>query len=326
MFPHDDDPCPPPNAIRLSLTHTHIHTRAPGNTDRDGSRLNTFARPGDLASANPRDRPGEYWHVDGSQNALPQVYATISAAHHETAKCGSSRTLFASGVKAFNLLSPEMQKRAESLGVRYSKRLKPTNLRSGIQDSYASQAASASAVVRLRHHDQNAGYEYLVNPLVRTHPILGTKSIWVSPGDMECLEPLVEGDGEPLSPEESHELLRKFFMPGTVDGLVYEHTYELGDYVIWDNRQMIHSTAAYDYDDGARHLHHVSLKGPPCQQNDIPIRVGKVVATAEDIQKVWWSSSDKKSETSSSSSGYTPAGEVGVMTFQRPDQWAEKAH
>ena len=92
-----------------------------GNTDRDGKPLQSFARPGELRSANPRDRLGEYWHVDGSQNAMPMIFATISAANRETARCGGSRTLFASGFKAFDLLQDDLKEKAEKLAVRYSK-------------------------------------------------------------------------------------------------------------------------------------------------------------------------------------------------------------
>ena len=65
-----------------------------------------------------------------------------------------------------------------------------------------------------------------------------------------------------------------------------------------------------------QYLKTVSLKGPPNQNEDIPLRLGKVIATKEDIQKVWWSKNPM---------GYGGSNnEVGVMTFQRPDEWSAK--
>jgi hypothetical protein len=71
------------------------------------------------------------------------------------------------------------------------------------------------------------GYSYLVNTLLRTHPETGTRSIWPSPGDMECLETL---DGsEVIPPAESKALLQRLLEPGTREELIYSHEWELGD-------------------------------------------------------------------------------------------------
>jgi alpha-ketoglutarate-dependent taurine dioxygenase len=81
-----------------------------GNVDRHGTRLEHFVRG------------GRYWHVDGSQNALPMVMSWISAAEPGSARCGGSRTLFASGVRALELLDESSRELACGLAVRYSTR------------------------------------------------------------------------------------------------------------------------------------------------------------------------------------------------------------
>ena len=78
-FPHNADFRPP------ALEYL-------GNTDKKGKRLEQFVRG------------GRYWHVDGSQNALPMVMTWISAADRATVQCGNSSTLFASGVRALEVL------------------------------------------------------------------------------------------------------------------------------------------------------------------------------------------------------------------------------
>eukprot|EP01044_Picomonas_judraskeda_P025959 COSAG03_NODE_7711_length_881_cov_1.471867_1_plen_214_part_01 len=96
-FPHNADFRPP------ALEYL-------GNTDKHGKRLENFVRG------------GRYWHVDGSQNALPMVITLISAAERGSVQCGGSSTLFASGVRALELLAPAERALAESLAVRYSTR------------------------------------------------------------------------------------------------------------------------------------------------------------------------------------------------------------
>ena len=43
---------------------------------------------------------------------MPMVYSTISAAHLATARPGNSRTLFASGTKAYELLPDDLKEQA----------------------------------------------------------------------------------------------------------------------------------------------------------------------------------------------------------------------
>ena len=68
--------------------------------------------------------------------------------------------------------------------------------------------------------------------------------------------------------------------------------------VVWDNRSMLHSTEAYDYDNVSRHMHLCSMKGPPEQGSpgpgQIPLRVGPVVAGMPEIRKLWWGEDDPR--------------------------------
>ena len=109
-FPHNADFRPP------ALEYL-------GNTDKHGNRLEKFVRG------------GRYWHVDGSQNALPMVITLISAAERKSVQCGGSSTLFASGVRALELLTPAERALAHSLAVRYSTRDPHTHERAGIKVS-----------------------------------------------------------------------------------------------------------------------------------------------------------------------------------------------
>ncbi len=272
-FPHNADFRPP------ALEYL-------GNTDKHGERLEQFVRG------------GRYWHVDGSQNALPMVITWISAAERASVQCGGSSTLFASGVRALELLTPADQALAHSLAVRYSTRDPHTHERAGVKAGPGTDRNSGAPALSplLRNHDLEHGYDWLCNPLVRHHPETGRPSLWPSPGDMECLEDIETA--EAMTPEESSQVLQQLLAPGTQDEHVYAHKWEVGDVVCWDNRSMLHSTESYDYDHASRHMHLCSMKGPPEQGSPlpgrIPLRVGPVIAGLPEIRKLWWGEDDPR--------------------------------
>lgn len=249
-----------------------------GNVDRVGKALPDtrlpHGAPRQLATpANPHGRNGEYWHCDGAQNAMPQLYSAISAAS-PVASCGGSSTRFVSGTRALQALPSALRRTALSLAVR--------NAGGGHapgQDREGNKAYTELGPL-LRHHDNGNGYTHVTNPLVRMGPHGG--SLWVSPNDMQRLE-TIDGSKQ-LSGEESHALLQEILGPGLADELVYEHRWQPGDFVVYDNRSTLHSTVAYQ---GDRHLHLMGFKGPVGQPG-IPIRVGEIVADDADIAKFWW--------------------------------------
>ena len=55
----------------------------------------------------------------------------------------------------------------------------------------------------LRNHDLTNGFDWLCNPLVRTHPETGARSLWPSPGDMECFEDIETAQPIPSAGEPS---------------------------------------------------------------------------------------------------------------------------
>ena len=287
QFPHNADFRPP------ALEYL-------GNTDKEGNRLEHFVRD------------GRYWHVDGSQNALPMVMTFISAAHRPTVSCGGSSTLFASGVRALELLPPADRELAESLAVRYSTRDPHTHERGAAGPGTDRNSGAPTLSPLLRNHDLEHGYDYLCNPLVRHHPDTGRPSIWPSPGDMECFEDIESGEAMP--PAESAQLLQRLLAPGTQDEFIYSHSWEVGDVIAWDNRSMIHSTETYDYENASRHMHLCSMKGPPDQGSPgpgrIPLRVGPVIAGLPEIRKLWWGEDDPRQ--------FVMGSKGKVPTFSKP--------
>ena len=70
-------------------------------------------------------------------------------------------------------------------------------------------------------------------PIFITHPVTGRKSLYVS----RLMSARIEG----LSREESDAALDQLFAIAEDPAIVYEHRWELGDLVIWDNWCSIHA-------------------------------------------------------------------------------------
>jgi len=92
-----------------------------------------------------------------------------------------------------------------------------------------------------------------VHPLVRTHPDNGRKALYLNPVRMESIVGMEDQDALKLI----DELMRH----STQKKYEYRHQWRYGDWVIWDNRSVMHQ-ANPDYDmNERRFLYRLMLKG-----------------------------------------------------------------
>jgi taurine dioxygenase len=98
------------------------------------------------------------------------------------------------------------------------------------------------------------------HPLVRTHPLLGTRAIYYSPSHTAEVEGLSEADSQPLFAE----LLRHMTQPD----LIYKHHWSVGDVVMWDNSATMHRRDPFP-GHYSRLLKRVSFRYPP--EHRIPV-------------------------------------------------------
>ena len=92
-----------------------------------------------------------------------------------------------------------------------------------------------------------------VHPVVRTHPDNGRKALYLNPVRMESIVGLEDQDALKLI----DELMRH----STQKKYEYRHQWRYGDWVIWDNRSVMHQ-ANPDYDmNERRYLYRLMLKG-----------------------------------------------------------------
>jgi taurine dioxygenase len=92
-----------------------------------------------------------------------------------------------------------------------------------------------------------------VHPLVRTHPENGRKALYLNPVRIESIVGMADGEALNLVSELiEHPIQKKY---------EYRYQWHYGDFVIWDNRSVIHK-ANPDYNmSERRYLYRLMLKG-----------------------------------------------------------------
>ncbi|MEO7727080.1 MAG: TauD/TfdA family dioxygenase [Burkholderiales bacterium] len=94
------------------------------------------------------------------------------------------------------------------------------------------------------------------HPVVRTHEETGAKALYVH----ETMTDYVEG----MEPAASEALLRRLYDHSTQNpALQYHHQWCTGDFVIWDDRALLHAATADYAENEKRLLFRTMLKGGP---------------------------------------------------------------
>ena len=155
---------------------------------------------------------GNGWHTDVTCDEIPPLGSMLYI--KETPDSGGGDTLYADMYLAYELLSEKMKE-----------------LLSGLI------AVHDGALPYLRNYKVAApdGHEYPKNehPIITTHPETGKKSLFVD----RLMTQRIEG----VSYEESEEILEQLYAAGENEEVVYEHEWQLGDFVMWDNRCVNHA-------------------------------------------------------------------------------------
>ncbi|HEY1247272.1 MAG TPA: TauD/TfdA family dioxygenase [Hyphomicrobiaceae bacterium] len=157
------------------------------------------------------------WHSDSSFRAVPAKYSLLSA------RCVNPKggdTEFADMRAAYDALDEETQREIEDHVCEHSLMYSRGSL--GFLD-YTEEEKQMFTPVRQR--------------LVRTHPVTGRKSLYLSSHAGTIL-------GMPTP--EARILLRDLTEHATQPRFVYVHKWRLHDLVMWDNRQTMHRGRRYD--------------------------------------------------------------------------------
>ena len=196
-----------------------------GNVDADGKRV-TARR---VKSA----RGNEMWHSDSSFREIPAMYSILAA--HEVPDEGGE-TEFASARAAWKRLDAETRALIHD--------------RVGVHDYIYSRTKMGENAV---NQSQRKFMRPVRQRLVRQNPVTGDRSVFVGSHVKE-----IEG----MPDDEARALIARLIAEVTRADSVYRHRWRAGDFVIWDNRCLLHRGVGYDEEKYRRRMHQTRVRCP----------------------------------------------------------------
>lgn len=156
------------------------------------------------------------WHSDQTYTKRP-VFGTVMYAIEVPEQGG--QTYFGDLAAAYAAIPPDLKAEVDGQTALYS-----------IGRTKTTQRLPLRADQLSRTPDQR-------HPLVRTHPYLGRKALYLSPSHMV-------GIGE-MSEEESFAVVARLTEWAEQSDFVYRHDWRVGDVVMWDNTSVMHRRDAF---------------------------------------------------------------------------------
>jgi len=169
------------------------------------------------------------WHTDSSFQQPPARYSMLSA---KEVPAAGGETEYADMRAAYDAL--------------------PAALKAQIADlrAFHSIIYSRSTIGFTEFSDaERAKFPGAEQPLVRIHPGSGRKSVYIASHASHIV-------GWPVP--DGRLLLRELMALATLPQFVYRHTWRVGDFVIWDNRCMMHRGLPFDEATQRRDLRRVT--------------------------------------------------------------------
>lgn len=186
--------------------------------------------------AHERHNFGGLWHTDTAYLAAPPM-ATLLLARVVPPHGGD--TLFASGVAAYEALTPAMRRLLDGLRA---------------VNSSAKADVTKTREDRVRDAGSAAAREVFesIHPVVRTHPETGARSLYVNNGHTLRFEGMTEAESAPL--------LHFLFEHQTRPEFTCRVSWQPGTLTLWDNRCVLHNPIN-DYHGYERVMHRITLAG-----------------------------------------------------------------
>ncbi|MDO9222082.1 MAG: TauD/TfdA family dioxygenase [Caulobacter sp.] len=183
---------------------------------------------------------GGGWHSDWSFLEAPPAATLL---HAKIIPPVGGDTLFADGAAAYETLPDETKRALEGLRAWHS-----ATGPYGPEGYFAKESGRVGMTI-LSSPEADRRFSH---PLVRTHPVTGRKSLFISPGYTVG----VEG----MDAAESGPLLASLFAHMTADRFVIRLAWAADTLTLWDNRCVLHH-ATGGYDGHRRVLHRTTLVG-----------------------------------------------------------------
>jgi taurine dioxygenase len=178
---------------------------------------------------------GEMWfHIDSGYAEKPYNYTFLYAL--ELPSTGGN-TQFSNMYKAYDALPADLK------------------IRLAGKKALHIHEYERSAKVELR--DDLSKSAHFFHPVFSTHAETGRKSLFVD----RLMTARIEG----LPKEENESLLEQLYEIGERPEFIYEHKWQLGDFVMWDNRCAIHARTWFPPEE-RRLLRRCAIEGAPIHE------------------------------------------------------------
>ncbi len=189
------------------------------------------------ADGNPTSRPytsGNYfWHTDKSYHAVPSLMTLL---HAKELPPEGGDTQFCNMYLSYEAM-PEARRR-ELAGLKVVHSWEANRRNTGHKPPTEAEKRERPPVI---------------HPLIRTHPDTGRKLLYIGIHTSHVVG-MPEADGRAL--------LEELIDYATKPEYVYSHNWHVGDFVMWDNRCLVHRAVKdYDMDAHRRVLHRTVVRG-----------------------------------------------------------------
>jgi len=216
-------------------TAAHIRKRSETRLGPDIADFSNLDKTGKIMSAEDRvwffklgDR---LWHSDSSFRPIPAKYSLLSG---RIIPSWGANTEFADMRAAYDALDPRTKAEVEDLVCEHSLRFSREAI--GFTDLTAEEIAA---------------FRPIQQRLVRTHPVTGRKSLFLSSHAGTILGWTIP---------EARMFLRDLTEHATQPHFVYSHEWRVHDLVMWDNRTTMHRARRFDHNE-VRDVRRTTLAG-----------------------------------------------------------------
>ena len=181
----------------------------------------------------PHTHGNYFWHTDKSYHAVPSLMTLLYAV--DVPQTGGD-TLFCNMQLAYKALTDPEKESLKSL--------------KAVHSWEASRRNTGNIPAS---EEQKRERPPVSHPLVRTHPVTTSKSLYLG---------MHVGHIEGMAEEKSKRLLKNLLAKSTIERNIYRHSWQPGDLVIWDNRCLLHKADRnYDMSVHPRVLHRTVVRG-----------------------------------------------------------------
>jgi taurine dioxygenase len=177
---------------------------------------------------------GLNWHTDHYHLPEPGLFTYL---HAIEVPPGQGDTRYANGIAAYDALEPDLQSRIEGLKVLHSRARLFKNL-------FPEATEEELDAERRKIPD-------VTHPLVRMHPELKRRGLYLGGEWGSCIEGLEEDEAQALY----DELLQHTIQ----DRFCYRHRWQAGDVLMSDNRCSLHRASEWDEAAYVRRLHRIIM-------------------------------------------------------------------